>query len=75
MNCLKPECQADNLREYPVCEFHEKTCHFTDRSDCRCCDCATNRAVAARAERRRLAEIAWEEEMRIYYGWPVQAAV
>ncbi len=76
MNCLNPNCQADNTTDLPLCPTHAPQFHFEYRNDCQCerIACAAKRAAAARAERRRLAEIAWEEEMRLYYGWPVQAA-
>jgi hypothetical protein len=72
MNCLN--CQSDNTTDSILCPTCASESHFTNRNDCRCSDCATKRVVAARAERRRLAEIAWEEEMRLVYGWPIQAA-
>lgn len=66
MNCLN--CQAENTRDYPLCATCETSCHFTNRKDCHCNNCAALR------ERQALAEAAWLEEGQYMYGWPVQAA-
>lgn len=41
-----PNCNADNLTDFPVCPTCAATCHFDARADCRCGAC------------RRLTEIA-----------------
>ena len=40
MDCLIPNCQNDCLTDYPVCDHHAMTIHFTARN-CRCRSCAT----------------------------------
>jgi len=44
MNCLN--CQSDNIRDYPVCQTCEPTCHFTNPNrDCLCDECCDSRAA------------------------------
>jgi len=70
MTC--PNCQSENLTDYPVCPSCATVCHFSHRNDCVCLGCTE--ADVARAERAAQSESWWSEEGRINYGFPVEAA-
>lgn len=40
MDCLIPNCPNDANADYPVCEGHTRTIHFTHRERCHCLSCA-----------------------------------
>lgn len=73
MDCVK--CGRVTERDYPACGACERAAHFNARRDCRCSHCWEARATAFRAEYDKLAEIAYNEELRYMIGCPVGATV